>query len=108
VQYNVTDTWVVGAIGIAATGQFLFGDEANLTKKLPGYFLLNLNTSYQVTKNFQVFALLQNALNATYYTFATFSPTSSVPIVQVPNATNTRSYNIGAPIAAFGGVKVTF
>jgi outer membrane receptor protein involved in Fe transport len=108
VQYSVTDKWVVGAAGIATTGQFLFGDEANLTKKLPGYFLLNLNTSYQVTKNFQVFALLQNAFNATYYTFGTFSPTTSVPIVQVPNATNTRSYNIGAPIAAFGGVKITF
>jgi iron complex outermembrane recepter protein len=107
-QYNVTDKWVVGGSGIAATGQFLFGDEANLTKTLPGYFLLNLNTSYQVTKHFQVFALVQNAFNATYYTYGTFSPTTSVPIIQVPNATNTRSYNIGAPIAVFGGVKLTF
>jgi iron complex outermembrane recepter protein len=107
-QYHVTDKWVIGASGIAATGQFLFGDEANLTKKLPGYFLLNLNASYRVTKNFQVFVLLQNAFNTTYYTYGTFSPTTSVPIIQVPNATNTRSYNIGAPIAAFGGVKLTF
>jgi outer membrane receptor protein involved in Fe transport len=107
-QYQVTDKWTVGATAVAETGQFLFGDEANLTKKLPGYFLLNLNTSYQVTKNFQVFALVQNAFNATYYTYGTFSPTTSVPIIQVPNATNTRSYNIGAPVAAFGGVKVTF
>jgi outer membrane receptor protein involved in Fe transport len=99
---------VVGASGIATTGQYLFGDEANLTKKLPGYFLLNLNTGYQVTKNFQLFALVQNAFNETYYTYGTFSPTTSVPIVQVPNATNTRSYNTGAPIAAFGGVKLTF
>jgi outer membrane receptor protein involved in Fe transport len=107
-QYQATDKWTVGATAVAETGQFLFGDEANLTKRLPGYFLLSLNTSYQVTKNFQVFALVQNAFNATYYTYGTFSPTTSVPIVQVPNATNTRSYNIGAPIAAFGGVKVTF
>ena len=108
VQYKVTDKWTVGAVGIAASGQFLFGDEANLTKQLPGYFLLNLNSSYQVTKGVQLFALVQNVLNATYYTYGTFSPTTSVPIVQVPNATNTRSYNIAAPIGAFGGVKLVF
>jgi iron complex outermembrane recepter protein len=108
VQYKVTDQWTVGGNAIATSGQFLFGDEANLTKQLPGYFLLNLNTSYQVTKAVRLFALLQNAFNATYYTYGTFSPTSSVPIVQVPNASNTRSYNIAAPIAAFAGLNVTF
>jgi iron complex outermembrane recepter protein len=107
-QYKVTDKWTVGAVGVAATGQYLFGDEANLTKRLPGYFVLNLNTSYQVTPNVQLWALVQNAFNATYYTYGTFSPTTSVPIIQAPNATNTRSYNIAAPIAAFGGVRVTF
>jgi hypothetical protein len=56
----------------------------------------------------QLFALVQNVLNATYYTYGTFSPTTSVPIVQVPNATNTRSYNVAAPIGAFGGVKLVF
>lgn len=108
VQYKATDRWTLGVTAIAASGQYLFGDEANLTSKLPGYFLLNLNTSYQVTKNVQVFALLQNAFNATYYTYGTFSPTTSVPITQVPGASNPRSYNIGAPIAAYGGLKVTF
>ena len=108
VQYKVTDKWKVGATAIAASGQYLFGDEANLTPKLPAYFLMNLNTSYQVTKNVQVFALVQNAFNAKYYTYGTFSPTSSIPIVQVPGASNPRSYSIGAPIAAYGGLKMTF
>jgi len=108
VQYKVTDQWTVGGSAIATSGQYLFGDEANLTKQLPSYFLLNLNTSYQVTKALRLFALLRNAFSATYYTYGTFSPTTSVPIVQVPNATNTRSYNIAAPIAAFAGVNATF
>ena len=108
VQYKATDQWTVGATAIAASGQYLFGDEANLTPKLPGYFVLNLNTSYQVTKNVQVFALVQNAFDAKYFTLGTFSPTTSVPIVQVPGASNPRSFNIAAPIAAFGGLKVTF
>ena len=107
-QYKATDRWTVGATAIAASGQYLFGDEANLTPKLPAYFILNLNTSYQVTKRVQLFALVQNAFNATYYTFGTFSPTTSVPIIQVPGASNPRSLNIAAPIAAFGGMRITF
>jgi len=41
-------------------------------------------------------------------TFGTFSPTSSVPIVQAPGATNLRSYSPAAPIAATIGIRVTF
>ena len=71
----MTDAWTVGTTGVAATGQYLFGDEANLTKQLPGYFVLNLNTSYQVTPNIQLFGLVQNVLDAKYYVYGTFSPT---------------------------------
>ena len=107
-QYKLTPRWTVGAVGVAATGQYLFGDAANLTKPLPGYFRLDLNTSYQVTPHLQLFALLENALDQTYYTYGTFSPTSSVPIVQAPGASNPRSYSIAAPIAAYGGLRLTF
>jgi iron complex outermembrane receptor protein len=46
--------------------------------------------------------------NATYYTFGTFSPTSSVLIAQAPGATNPRSYSPGAPIAGTIGLRLTF
>jgi iron complex outermembrane receptor protein len=108
VDYQVTDAWTVGGTGIAAAGQFLFGDEANLTPKTPPYFVLNLHTSYQLTKNVQLFALVENAFNATYYTFGTFSPTSSVPIIQAPGAADPRSYSPAAPIAATIGIRATF
>ena len=108
VDYKVTDAWTVGGTGVAASGQFLFGDEANLTAKTPAYFVLNLHTSYQITPNLQLFGLIENAFNTTYYTFGTFSPTSSVPIVQAPGATNPRSYSPAAPIAATIGIRVTF
>jgi iron complex outermembrane recepter protein len=108
VDYKVTDAWTVGGTGVAASGQFLFGDEANLTPKTPAYLALNLHTSYQLTPHLQLFGLVENALNTTYYTFATFSPTSSVPIIQVPGATNTRSYSPAAPIAGTVGIRVTF
>ena len=67
--YKVTDKWTVGTSAIYASSAFLFGDEANLTPPLPGYFTINLTTSYQLTKNVQLFAWAENITNARYYTF---------------------------------------
>jgi iron complex outermembrane receptor protein len=107
-DYRLTDAWTIGGTGIAASGRNLFGDEANLTPKTPAYFVLNLHTNYQLTPNLQLFGLLQNAFNTTFYTFGTLSPTSSVFIAQAPGAANPRSYSPGAPIAGTVGVRVTF
>ena len=106
--YRVTDQWTVGAFGLAQSGTFLFGDEANLTPRLPAFFTLNLTSSYQVTPNIQLFASVDNVTNEKYYTFGTFSPTGSVFISQAPNATNPRAYTQAAPVAGFGGVRITF
>jgi outer membrane receptor protein involved in Fe transport len=108
VYYKATDKWTVGATAIGASTAFLFGDEANLTPPLPGYFTMNVSTSYQLTDHIQLFAWAQNVTNARYYTFGTFSPTSSVFLAQAPGATNTRSYSPAAPIGGFGGVRVMF
>lgn len=107
-EYKVTDAWTVGLTGVAATSQYLFGDEANLIKPLPGYFVLNFNTSYQVTPNIQIFGLVQNILDTTYYVYGTFSPTNTITFLPAPNATDNRSYNIAAPVSGFAGVRVTF
>jgi iron complex outermembrane receptor protein len=108
VDYKATDAWTIGGTAVAASGRYLFGDEANLTPKTPAYFILNLHTSYQLTANLQLFGLIENAFNAKYYTFGTFSPTSSVVIAQAPGATNPRSYSPAAPIAGTVGIRLTF
>ena len=64
VDYRVTPEWTLRANAIGSSGQVLVGDEANLTPHTPGYFLLNLQTSYQVTPNVQLFAAVQNVTNA--------------------------------------------
>ena len=106
--YKVTDKWTVGGTAIVASGTFLFGDEANLTPKIPPYFTMNLSTSYQLTDHVQLFAWVQNVTNSKYYTFGTFSPTTSVFLAQAPGATNPRSLSPAAPVGGFGGVRVTF
>jgi outer membrane receptor protein involved in Fe transport len=108
VQYKATPDWRIGLTAIAGSSQALFGDEANLTKPLPGYFVLNVNTSYQITPNIQLFGSVQNVLDSKYYLYGTFSPTSSIAFAGAPGASNPRSYNIAAPVAGFAGVKVTF
>ena len=105
---DVTASWRAGLDGQLQSGQYLFGDEANLTPRLPGFFTLNLHTAYDVTQAVQLFANVQNALDRRYYTFGTFSPTSSVFLAQAPNATNPRSYSLATPIGFFGGVRVKF
>ncbi len=105
---RATNRWTVGLRGILQAGQYLFGDEANLTQKLPGFFTLELHTAYQLTSRVQVFGTIENLTDAAYSTFGTFSPVRSVPLFQAPNATNPRSFSPAAPIGGFGGAKVTF
>ncbi len=106
--YNVTDKWTVGATLLAASSQYLFGDEANLIAPLPGYVTLGASTSYRLLPNLELFAWAQNITNAQYYTFGTFSPTSSVFIAQAPGATSTQSYSPAAPFGIFGGLRAKF
>jgi outer membrane receptor protein involved in Fe transport len=106
--YRITDQWTVGAALIAQSGQYLFGDEANATPKLPPFFTLNLSTSYQLTPHIQIFGSVENVTNQRYYTFGTFSPTTAVFLAPAPNATNPRAYSLAAPVGGFAGVRVTF
>jgi len=107
-SWHVTDKWTLGAVLIAQSGQYLFGDEANLTPQLPAFVTLNLDSSYQVTPRVQVFGSIDNVTDAQYYTYGTFSPTAAVYLAQAPNATNPRSYSLAAPIGAFAGVRIKF
>jgi outer membrane receptor protein involved in Fe transport len=106
--YKVTDKWTVGATLLAGSGQYLFGDEANLTPPLAGYVTLGASMSYRLLPNLELFAWAQNITDTRYYTFGTFSPTSSVFIAQAPGAGLTQSYSPAAPFGIFGGLRAKF
>jgi outer membrane receptor protein involved in Fe transport len=108
VRFQATEAWTIGATAVGTTGTYLFGDEANLTPRLPGYFVVNLSTSYQVTDHVQIFGLVENLTDRRYYAYGTFSPTASVALAQAPGSTNPRSYNLAAPIGGYGGLRVMF
>lgn len=106
--YDVTPAWTVAFNGQVASGQYLFGDESNATPKLPGYAVFNANTRYQFADWFEIFGMIQNVFDSKYETFGTFGETDEVPLLEVPNAENPRSYSAAPPIAVYGGIRVRF
>ena len=104
VDYDITNRWTVGASMVANTSQFLYGDDANQTKRLGGFAVLNLNSSYRITDNIQAFVLVDNVTDAKYATYGTFVPVNLIS----PSYTNTRVSSPGAPVAGYGGLRVTF
>ena len=105
VDYAVFPHWKVGADLIAVSGQYLRGDENNLNQMLPAYWTLNLQTTYKVTRDVEVFGLVQNVFDQRYYTFGTFFETDEVPFL---NLRDPRTLGPGAPLAAYAGVRAKF
>ncbi len=107
-NYNVTPKWTVGFNAYAQTSTFLFGDESNQEKPLPGYFTLNLTTTYQITPKLQLFGEIDNVTDTTYFNYGTFSPVGGVFVAQAPNYNDPRSYSIAAPVGVFAGARLKF
>lgn len=63
-EYTTTPQWKAGGATVATTSQY----RAEPEHQLPDH------------ASVQVYGLMQNAFDATYYTYRTFSPTSSTPI----------------------------
>jgi len=102
-EYSILPQWKVGANLVAFSGQYLAGDESNQNPKLPPYWVVNLHTTYQVNKNFEAFALIQNLFDTRYYTFGTFFDTSEIPFLTL---TDPRTLSPGAPFAIYAGLRV--
>lgn len=97
--------WRFGADWILVSGQRVVGDEIGAITQLGGYGVVNLHTSYQVTKEVQVYALAQNLFDRKYYSSGTLMET---PTSTPTPYTNPLSLGAGAPLAVYGGVRVSF
>jgi iron complex outermembrane receptor protein len=107
-DYAVTDNWKLGANLIYTSSQFFFGDASNQNPKLPGYWVVQLHSSYQVTKNVELFAIIQNLFNNNYATFGIFGDVTKTPFPGVANPSDPRFVTLAAPVAVFGGLRITF
>jgi iron complex outermembrane receptor protein len=89
--------------------RYFVGDDANQNPKLPAYWLVNLHASYQLTKEVQIFGLINNVFDKRYSLFGTFFDPGDVANVGLPIVlTDHRTEVLGAPLAAYGGIRITF
>ena len=104
-EYRLTPAWKLGLDLIVASDQYLRGDEANRNPKLAAYWLVNLHTSYDLTENIKLFALVQNLFDKKYETFGTFFEPNRVPFLGL---TDPRTLTPAAPLGVFAGLRLKF
>jgi len=114
-DYHLTPRWSIGAVAAYFSDQFLRGDESNQNSTLRGYTVVNLHSSYSITKNFEVFANINNLFNAHYSTFGGFGDPTGVGAPGIPADATTNDPRVdnrfvmpAPPLSIFGGVRIRF
>jgi outer membrane receptor protein involved in Fe transport len=97
--------WTLGGDVQAASGLFLFGDEANLAPKTSDYAVANLRGSLRVARRLSLFGEVRNLFDARYATFGAFADTEEVELREAPGASDPRSLGPGAPRRFTVGLK---
>jgi iron complex outermembrane receptor protein len=122
-DYEALPGWKIGGDVVYRSSQYYVGAENNtlgpgLNPKVSGYATLNLRSSYQVNKEWQVFGLVNNALN---YRGASFGSLYQVGSTQNQSNGNPpgvcdaalycsadpRAITLAPPIEVMVGVKYT-
>ncbi len=109
-DFFVTKDFKIGADLVAVGSQYYAGDASNQFEKLPAYAVVNVDASYQVTANVQVYARVENVLNNHYYTYGTFFDTSQIPNFGAGGApfSDPRSLSPAQPRSVYAGLRATF
>jgi iron complex outermembrane receptor protein len=105
--YSPTPQLTLGADMVVVGSRYFIGDDANQNPKLPGYWSVNLHASYQLTKEVQIFGLINNAFNQRVALFGTFFDTSDLAKAGL-TFTDARTEVLGPPLSVFAGIRVTF
>jgi iron complex outermembrane receptor protein len=114
-EYRVVPELTVGATLSFVSDQPYFGDESNQIAPLSGHTVLGLHSTYRMTRKIQLFARLDNLLNARYSTYGILSDPTGVGAPGVPAngmsngpGVDNRFQSPAPPFAVFGGVRITF
>jgi iron complex outermembrane receptor protein len=112
VEYALTSAWKVGTDVIVSGDRPFFPNEAGGGDFLDGYTRVDLNTSYDVTKNIQLYGLVKNLFDSKYGLYGTYFESGEVSAVDKAlggaGFTDPRTISPSMPFAAYGGVKVRY
>jgi len=109
-DYWLTSQLKFGGDLVAASSQVFFGDEANLNALLPGYATVNLHASYDITKQMQVYGLINNVFDHRYATFGNYTniDDASAASLGTIDFTDPRTIVPAQPFAVYGGMKYRY
>ncbi len=110
-DYQITDGWTLGGTLNYVSAQYYANDQSNQNPQLPGHVVVNLHSTYQVSKAITVFGELDNAFDSRYATYAIFGDPSGVGAPGIPTngaPVDPRFISPAPPIAAFGGIRLAF
>ena len=102
--YNLNDRFSIGVGGIYNSDQVLRGDESNQLATVDDYFVVNVNSTYKINKNFSFFAKINNLFDTDYETFGLLGEADEI----FAAFDDARFLGAGAPIAIFVGLRATF
>ena len=103
-SFSLTPEWKIGGDMVAASSQTIFGNENGALPQVPGYVVFNAHTSYQVSKQLEIYGLVQNVLDHKYYTYGSLFETGALLNV-APNLTDPRTLGNAMPFAVYAGLK---
>jgi iron complex outermembrane receptor protein len=112
IEYSVTSKWKVGTDLVAASDSPFFPNENGSGDELASYARVDLNTSYDVTDNVQVYGLVKNLFDSRYGLYGTYFNAADVSGTDKElggaGFTDNRTISPSMPFAAYGGVKVRY
>ena len=106
-RQEITRAWEVTLETIVASSRIFVGDEGNDQRELEGYGIVNFRTRYRLNRGVELFARINNLLDARYATAGVLAEIE-LYLHEAPNASDPRFVGPGAPRSAFGGVRVRF
>lgn len=107
---SATPKWDIGANLTYRSSFFARGDENNedVNGKLAGYLLIDLDTTYRVTKQLEVFTRVTNLLDKGYASFAVLGQnffTGPNHTFNGANPVNEQFVGVGAPRGVWAGLR---
>ncbi|MGR8929693.1 MAG: TonB-dependent receptor [Gammaproteobacteria bacterium] len=107
-DYDIIREWTLGFDMNYNSAQYLRGDEANLTDKLPAFVVFNLRSEYRINEHVALFGRVNNLFDRHYATFGTWGNTGEVlDGLGLPGDQQSRFVGVAAPRAAWIGIRVT-
>jgi iron complex outermembrane receptor protein len=105
-EYAFTPQWKFGVDLVVVGSQYFVGDDANQNEKLPSYWVTNLHTSYDLSKNVRIFGLINNIFNQAYYPYGTYFDPQSVQNAIPTALSDQRTLTPGQPLSAYVGIRI--